>query len=272
MFGDSTGEAFAGCQRMHIPRTSSAAPSEFSPLLGGTCDLQLLPSEALHDLETIGAVACCDAGDILFMEQQPLHSVCIVLAGEVVLSLQDVNGRKITVYTAKRGAVLGMSEALTGNRPQWSAEVLYTARIASIKRRDFLDFAERHPEVYQIAVNHLIRKMKGACTTLRIVGLSYSADKRLASQLLEWGEQGQKVGEQTRYHLALTHTQIAEFVGTARETVSRVLGVLKQLGLVEIRGSMLIIPNTTALRRYAERSELSYRVRRSSCQQARSSR
>ncbi len=272
MFGNSTSEAYEGCQSMHIPRTSSVAPHNFRAQTGDNSDLQLLPREALHDLELIGSVADCDAGDILFMEQQPLHLVYIVLAGEIMLSLQDANGRRITVYTAKRGAVLGMSEALTGNPPQWSAEVLYTARIASIKRRDFLDFAERHPEVYQIAVNHLIHKMKGACTTLRIVGLSYSADRRLASQLLAWGEQGQKVGEQTRYHLALTHTQIAEFVGTARETVSRAFGVFKHMGLVEIRGSMLIIPNTTALRRYAERSELSYRVRRSSCQQASSSR
>lgn len=272
MFGNSTGETFEGCPRMHTARTSSVAPHDFHAQTGDNSDLQLLPREALHDLELIGSIADCDAGDILFMEQQPLHSVYIVLAGEIILSLQDANGRRITVYTAKRGAALGMSEALTGNPPQWSAEVLYTAKIASIKRRDFLDFAERHPEVYQIAVNHLIHKMKGACTSLRIVGLSYSADRRLASQLLAWGEQGQKVGEQTRYHLALTHTQIAEFVGTARETVSRAFGVFKHMGLVEIRGSMLIIPNTTALRRYAERSELSYRGRRSSCQQTSSSR
>jgi len=53
--------------------------------------------------------------------------------------------------------------------------------------------------------------------------------------------------------MALTHAQIAEFIGVTRETVSRGLMAFKQLGLVEIQGSMLKIPSTTALRKYAER-------------------
>jgi CRP-like cAMP-binding protein len=53
--------------------------------------------------------------------------------------------------------------------------------------------------------------------------------------------------------MALTHAQIAEFIGAARESVTRGLAEFKQRGLVEIRGSMLKIPSTTALRKYAER-------------------
>ncbi len=53
--------------------------------------------------------------------------------------------------------------------------------------------------------------------------------------------------------MALTHAQIAEFIGAVRETVTRALITFKQLGLVEIRGSMLRIPSATALRKYAER-------------------
>ncbi|MGO9434731.1 MAG: Crp/Fnr family transcriptional regulator [Terracidiphilus sp.] len=195
--------------------------------------MRLLSKEATRDLELIGSFITCDAGDILFLEQEPLQAVYIVVAGEVRLSLQDVNGKRMTVHIAKRGSVLGMSEALSGSPPEWSAEVLYAARIASIKRGDFLRFAECHPEIYRIAVTELVRTIRYTSRALRIVGLSSSASKRLASLLLAWGEQGQTMGDQTRYPLALTHTQIAEFVGTSRETVTRALAAFKERGLVE---------------------------------------
>ena len=229
--------------------------------------LQMLSKEALRDLALMGSIIDLDAGEILFLEQQPLHAVYIVVAGDVRLSLQDVNGKRMTVHIAKRGSVLGMSEALSGSSPEWSAEILYAARIISIKRGDFLHFAECHPEIHRIAVAELIRTIRYTSRALRIVGLAYSAGKRLASQLLAWGEQGQRMGDLTRYHLALTHTQIAEFVGTSRETVSRAFAGFKRRGLVEIRGSILIIPSTTALRRYAERNESSTRGRRLSSHQ-----
>ena len=98
----------------------------------------------------------------------------------------------------------------------------------------------------------LIGTIQNACSTLRILGLSSCVRKRLASQLLAWGEHGSKAGDQAQFRMALTHAQIAEFIGAVRESVTRGLIAFKQRGLVEIHGSMLRIPSTTALRRYAE--------------------
>jgi CRP/FNR family transcriptional regulator len=212
----------------------------------------MLSREALRELELLESAADYDAGEILFLEQQPLPVVFVVLAGEVRLSLQEVGGRRLSFHVAKRGSVLGMHSALFGSLSECSAEVLYSARIASIKRSDFLRFAERYPEAYRLATMELVQTLTCACETLRIVGLSVCTRRRLALQLLAWGEQGRKSGDQTQYNLALTHTQIAESIGAVRESVTRALTVFKQRGLVEIRGSRLTIPSTAALRRYAE--------------------
>ena len=122
-----------------------------------------------------------------------------------------------------------------------------------ITRDDFLRFAQQYPEVYRLATVELMTILKHACATLRIVGLSPSVRKRLASQLLAWGEQGKKTGDQTQFCMALTHAQIAEFIGAVRETVTRTLADFKQRGLIEIRGCMLKIPSMTSLRKYVER-------------------
>lgn len=225
--------------------------------------LGALSEEAVRMLESITSIVEYDAGGILFLEQEPLAQVFVILAGDVRLSLQEVGGRRLTLRTARRGAVLGVHSALFGGLSEWSADTLYPSRIALITRGDFLRFAQRYPEVYHLATIELMTTLRHACGTLRIVGLSSCTRKRLASQLLAWGEQGNKTGDQAEFRMALTHAQIAEFIGAVRETVTRALIAFKQRGLVEIRGSILKIPSTTALREYAERGESSVRAPRS---------
>lgn len=226
--------------------------SEFRSWATNT-SLETLSTQALRELESIMSIMEYNAGGILFLEQEPLKHVFVVLEGDVRLTLQDVGGRRLTLRLARRGAVLGMHSALFGSLSECSADTLYRSRIASIARVDFLRFAQRHPEVYRLAAIELMEILRNACATLRIVGLSSCVRKRLATQLLVWGERGNQTGDQTQFCLALTHAQIAEFIGAVRETVTRALTAFKQSGLVEIRGCMLTIPSTTALRQYAER-------------------
>ncbi len=216
--------------------------------------LGALSTDALQDLESIMSIADYDPGCILFLEQESLSRVFLLLAGAVRLSLQDIEGKRLTLRIARRGAALGMHCALFGSLSEWSADILQPSKIALIARGDFLRFAQRHPEVYRLATVELMTVLGLACSTLRIVGLSSCIRKRLASQLLAWGERGNRTGDQTQFCMALTHAQIAEFIGTERETVTRALTGFKQCGLVEIRGSIVKIPSTTALRKYVESS------------------
>ncbi len=47
--------------------------------------------------------------------------------------------------------------------------------------------------------------------------------------------------------LTLTHEEIAEIIGTTRETVSRLLSQFKRKQLVQFKGANLIIRNKAAL-------------------------
>jgi CRP/FNR family transcriptional regulator len=55
-----------------------------------------------------------------------------------------------------------------------------------------------------------------------------------------------------RLKLALTHEEVAQLIGTSRETVTRTLSQLKKKGVLEFAGSTLIIRNKAALERMAE--------------------
>jgi CRP/FNR family transcriptional regulator len=82
---------------------------------------------------------------------------------------------------------------------------------------------------------------------LRTVGLSASAPERLARLLLNWSADGKQTQQGTQITVPLTHEEIAEFLGTTRETVTRTLSDFKTRNLLKLQGSTMMISNRAAL-------------------------
>jgi CRP/FNR family transcriptional regulator len=206
---------------------------------------------ALKDLGAMAFASSYPAGMILFSEKDEAPGVYIILEGEVKLSMNSSDGRRLILRIAKKGDILGLASALSGKPCEMTAETLYPAKIAPIVRKDFLNFLSRHPEVYQTVTEELSRDYTMACEQLRTVGLSNSAPEKLARLLLEWSEQGKTTDGAVHFRFPLTHGEIGEFIGASRETVTRTLSVFKSRHLVAFNGSMLTIPSKTALEDYA---------------------
>jgi CRP/FNR family transcriptional regulator len=116
-----------------------------------------------------------------------------------------------------------------------------------VRRDDFLHFVGKHPEVYQNVVTQFTTLYSGACEQLRTVGLSASAPEKLARLLLEWSPEAKDSKQDAPIKLPLTHEEMAAFIGTTRETVTRTLSEFKSRQLVALRGSTLMISNRPAL-------------------------
>jgi CRP/FNR family cyclic AMP-dependent transcriptional regulator len=209
-----------------------------------------LSQSALRDLESMEFPSVHPARDVLFSEGQPVPGVFIILAGEVKLSMCSFDGKRLTLQIVKAGELVGIVSAISGCPAEWTAETLYPAKIAAIKRREFLSFLMRHPEVYQILTVELSRSLNMACGKLRSLGLSSSAPEKLARLLLDWSENGQKTESGTHFHFPLTHEEIGEFIGTSRETVTRTMSSFRHHRLVACHGATLTIPCRTALESY----------------------
>jgi CRP/FNR family cyclic AMP-dependent transcriptional regulator len=207
---------------------------------------KLSPS-ALRDLESMEFPTAYPPGVLLFSEKSAATALFIILSGEVKLSINSSEGKRLILSIAKAGDVLGLSAVLSGLPSEMTAEVLYPAKIAVIERSQFLKFLSRHPEAYQTVTEELSLQYKVACEQLRTVALSNSAPEKLARLLLDWSESGQKTECGTRFRFSLTHEEIGEFIGASRETVTRTLSTFKSRRLVAFHGSTLTIPSRVAL-------------------------
>jgi CRP/FNR family transcriptional regulator len=206
-----------------------------------------LSPAALRDLESMEFPTLYQPGVLLFSEKAVPAGIFIVVSGEIKLSINSSDGKRLILSIARAGEVLGLSSVLSGLPSEMTAEVLYPSRIAVIERDQFLGFMSRHPEVYQVVTQELSLQYKVACEQLRTVALSGSAPEKLARLLLEWCENGQKTEAGTRFRFSLTHEEIGEFIGASRETVTRTLSSFKNRRLVAFHGSMLTIPSKGAL-------------------------
>jgi CRP/FNR family transcriptional regulator len=110
-----------------------------------------------------------------------------------------------------------------------------------------LRFLAKHPEAYPVIAGQLGSHYQVACEQLRTLGLTASAPEKLAKLLLDFGLTARQTKEDTCVNLPLTHEEIAEFIGTTRETVTRTLGEFKNHHLIEMRGSTLVIANREPL-------------------------
>lgn len=209
--------------------------------------LNKLPQEAKQDLLSVAHTSSFPSGISLFNEKDEASAVYFVLDGEVKLSMNSAEGKRLILRIARKGEVLGLASTLSGRPREISAETLYPAKIACVRRPDFLQFLTRHPEAYRAVTEELSRSYNLACDQLRTVGLSSSAPEKLARLLLEWSENGQTTERGTRCLFPLTHGEIGEFIGASRETVTRTLSVFKSRRLVIFNGSTLMIPSRAAL-------------------------
>ena len=207
---------------------------------------QLSPG-ALADLNAARSTSTYPDGAVLFLEKQDPRGVFVLCAGEVKLSISSSAGKTLILRIAKPGEILGLMAVLSDRPYEVTAETLRPCQVAFIRRDEFLGLLAKHPEMHQGVVAQFSSLYSGACEQLRTVGLSASAPEKLARLLLDWSSDGKKTKEGTQVTLPLTHEEIAEFVGTTRETVTRTLSEFKTKSFVTLQGSTLVISNRTAL-------------------------
>jgi CRP/FNR family transcriptional regulator len=206
-----------------------------------------LSAAALKDFDAVKSTATYPAGAVLFLERQDPRGVFVLCAGEVKLSISSSSGKTLILRIAKAGEILGLTATMSERPYEVTAETLHPCQVAFIRGDDFLHFIAKHHEVCKGIVSQLSSLYSGACEQLRTVGLSASAPEKLARLLLEWYPETKDTKQGMPVKMPLTHEEIAEFIGTTRETVTRTLSDFKSRQLVALNGSTLLISNRPAL-------------------------
>jgi len=96
----------------------------------------------------------------------------------------------------------------------------------------------------------LAREVAGTFSDVHDLLLARSSTEKLARLLLSWAADEPR-NQEVRVAAQFTHEEIAQMIGSSRETVTRLLSEMKRKELIRMDGSMLVIPNRVALQAIA---------------------
>jgi CRP/FNR family transcriptional regulator, cyclic AMP receptor protein len=210
-----------------------------------------LPAPALQTFESIKSATAYPPGAMLFVEGQLPRGIFVLCKGSAKLSINSTDGKTMIVRLAEPGEVLGLSATMSGKPYEVTAQTIDPCQVNFIKRDDFLKFLKDDVEVCFKVAEQLGEIYHNACKEVPLLGLSHSAAEKLAMLLLEWNSRNGDAKPEPRLTLRLTHEEIAQMIGTSRETVTRLFADLKKQQIVQTKGLTLVIRNREALREIA---------------------
>jgi CRP/FNR family transcriptional regulator len=210
-----------------------------------------LPPHALADFNTLGALALLPTGAVLLHEGDPADRVVIICNGHAMLSCGSSGGRRLNVKVSLPGDLIGLGACMSGSRSEVTAVTLEPALVKIVSRAQFLPFLERQGSACLHAAVALAEENKSAFQAARRIALSGSIAGRVANLLLDWGRSASHGKATFAFEMKFTHDDLAGFVGSSRETITRTLGSFQDKDLISIRGASVQVLSEARLARIA---------------------
>jgi CRP/FNR family transcriptional regulator, cyclic AMP receptor protein len=200
----------------------------------------------IESLRAAGLQLVVPPHSVLFVQGDEAAGIHILHAGQVKLTMNSSRGRTLILKISEPGEVLGLHNCVSLANYEVSAESLQRCEITFVRRDDFLRLLAREPQVLQAVAGQLSRECHSAYGLIHSLATSNCISERLARLLLELAS-GEPAGDPSRVAVGLTHEEIAQMIGTSRETVTRLLKDFRTRRLATLKGSTLHIMDKLAL-------------------------
>ena len=207
-----------------------------------------LSHEGLKLLTGASHLTTFPGGALLFVEGQIPRGAYVLCSGKAKLSTTSRDGKVLILKIAEAGEVLGLSAVISGTPFQLTAETAGPCQVNFIEREALLQRIEKNGELGLHASQALSREFQSAYQDIHDLILARSSAGKLAKLLLSGATNREKPeSNEVRVRPTLTHEEMAQMIGSSRETVTRLLGDLRKKELIRLEGSTLVIRNRTAL-------------------------
>jgi CRP/FNR family transcriptional regulator len=216
------------------------------------CDLfHNLKKEALERIAAIANEKNVPKKQIVMSADGEDDIMYVLKKGTVRVFKLSADGKMITLDILKDGDIFGALSAVKGGTSGAYAETLEDSYICAIRQEDLTGIIREMPDLAISLIGKINRKLKEAED--RIADLVFrDVPGRIASVLLKLAEQFGKTGDGgVEISIKLTHQELADMVGSSRETATIVLNEFKEDGVVSTSEKHISIIDEKRLRQWA---------------------
>lgn len=219
-------------------------------LLKGIPIFSKLDEESLKKIDSISIEKHYRKGDIIILQDSKVEGLYIIREGRVKISRISEDGKIKVLAILSSGDIMGEMSILDEELASATAEAIEDSRLVFIKREDFQSILVRYPMITLGIAQILAKRLRLADREIEELAF-YSVKSRVIKTLMELADRyGEKTNSGIRLSLKLTHQELADMVGTSRETVSRIISVLEKRQLITNERGYTVIRDINALKDY----------------------
>ncbi|AVQ32855.1 Crp/Fnr family transcriptional regulator [Staphylococcus muscae] len=199
-----------------------------------------LDHEDLKKINACAKVSHFEKGDVIF--QPGDEQLYIVADGNMKIYQLSSNGKEQLLRVVEPGSYEGESQLFGVENDARFGEALNKTTICSISKQDFNEILVDHPQLSMKLLEYNMQKVLQLEQQTQFLSME-KVEERLASYLIDLmiAEESNKVV------IPMSMKDLATFLGTTPETLSRKLKYLEQLGCIERKGRNISIVDVEAL-------------------------
>jgi CRP-like cAMP-binding protein len=223
-----------------------AQPAEKMRYLSELAVFQDLSPREMEDLNRITTMSTVPKGRVFYRPEEPGEVLFILKEGKVQLYRISPEGKKLIITTLGPHTLFGEMALLGAKMHNTFAEAIEDCLICVMSRNDLERLLLNKPQVALRILESTGRRLRDAEERLENMAFK-GIPARLASMLLRLAEE-----QGSTDITGLTHQDLAESVGTYRETATQVLNDLKAAGYIDIGRKRITLLDVAALTAVAE--------------------
>ena len=213
--------------------------------------LRAASDEGLARMAASGRVRAFSKGELVITEGEPALGFGFILSGTVPSYQLSADGRRLLFKAGGRGDHVGFVPAVAGSRHSFYFEATSAATVAWFPRAALLTLMDEEPAVGRALLTMFADWLNLSMHTNRTLALDVPS--RVANYLFgRCLAVGRSVPEGLSVALGMSKTDLASYLNTAPETLSRAFAKLTAEGLVEVRGRSVIVRDVGGLARRGE--------------------
>ncbi|MDF2854704.1 MAG: Crp/Fnr family transcriptional regulator [Neobacillus sp.] len=204
--------------------------------------LKEVPVKLTKLFETVHHMKKIEKGSFLFQEGSVAEELYIVHSGIVQISKIIPDGRELTLRLCSKGDFIGELNIFSpASRYLLSARVIESGEVAVIKKDVLEEKLSKDHELSLEFMKWMSLQYRKTQTKFRDLVLHGKKGALYSTLIRITNSYGVKTEKGILIDLPLTNQELANFCGTSREVVNRLLGDLRKLGIISIdKGSITI--------------------------------
>jgi CRP-like cAMP-binding protein len=212
---------------------------------------QDLSHETMHRLVTCIEMREVRRRQVIYLPGDPGQAVFFVNGGRVKISKVTRDGKELTLAYRGPGEVFGELVMIDGGPREEMAEAMENALITELERGEFERLVQKEGMIgYRLSKVIAQRRRDVENKIEQLIFKDVNA--KLAELLLRLAtEYGIEDSRGTLVSLKITHQEMANLIGSTRETVSLTLSQFKRRGLIQTDGRKVILADREGLRALA---------------------